>query len=349
MGRTRVETNWAELFIAVLSSRKFTKFFDGVEFVLPDGKKTKIKIESYHKGTRADGFRISKFSFITKAVADNGVEGHGYGEGETELLTFQKSIAEAVERVIYKSIKPYYRLNSSNGWAAHLTAKKAKQSALNELLERDATLAHWLTKTPFNEIDPATFPNWLKNWCATELSKAPEFNRLRLLMTTVGHLPVIQSVIMNKDGFAFISQGASKKIDTAIYRALAETCRIADGANDEFQGSDLDQATAHVIPWDHALAYTKKQFPAWVFGKMISYDDAKNAIERNAFSLRDLAPEFKTYSCGDIYIAQCESKKVQKLFFGRGDFAFQKGLINVDRLREVNSNFVLNELPHCVP
>ena len=344
-----METNLAELFIAVLSSRKFTKFFDGVEFALPDGKKTKIKIESYHKGTRLDGFRFSKFSFEAKAISDTGVEGYGFGEGENELLTFQKSIAEAVERVIYKSIKPFYGLNSSNGWAAHLSEKKAKQSALNELLERDAILAHWLTKTPFLEIDPVTYPNWLKDWCANELSKSPDFNQLRLLLSNVGHLPVIQSVITNKEGFAFVSHGASKEIDTAIYRALAETCRIADTANEEYEGNDLDQATVHATPWDHALAYTAKEFPIWTFGKFIPYQNAKAMIEQNAVNLSNLAPEFKIYPCGDLFISHCESKKVQNLFFGRGDFALEKGLINLDRLRKVNSEFVLNPLPHCVP
>jgi hypothetical protein len=343
-----VETNLGEIFTAVLSSRKFTKFFDGVEFKLPDGKIIKIKIESHRKRKNIDGFRFSKFSFVTKAVSDHGVVGFGFGEGENELLTFQKSIAESIERVVYLSIKPFLDLKSSNGWAAHLTEKKATSSALNELLERDAVLVHWLTATPFLEIAPETYPLWLKNWCTNELILSKNFNRLRLLVTHVGHFPVVQSVIVNEQGFAFVSHGASKSIDTAVYRALAETCRIASVAEVESHTNGFNQDSV-ATPWDHALAYTSTQFPAWAFGENISYSAAKNMVARSKPKLSELALKFNTYSCGDLFVAQCDSEKVQKLFFGRGDFALKNGLINSDRLKEVHSSFVLNELPHCVP
>jgi ribosomal protein S5 len=343
-----VETNLIEMFTAVLSSRKFTKFFDGVELKLPDGKIIKIKIESHRKRKNVDGFRFSKFSFLTKAVSDHGAVGFGFGEGENELLTFQKSIAESIERVVYTSIKPFFGLKSSNGWAAHLTEKKATSSALNELLERDAVLVHWLTATPFLEIAPETYPLWLKTWCAKELSLSKNFNRLRLLVTHVGHFPVVQSVIANEKGFAFVSHGASRSIDTAIYRALAETCRIASIAEVESHTIGFSQESA-ATPWDHALAYTTTHLPEWTFGEKISYSAAKNKVAQSKSNFSELESNFNTYSCGDLFIAQCDSEKVQKLFFGRGDFALKNGLINFDRLKEVNPAFVLNELPHCVP
>jgi hypothetical protein len=351
-GGSEMETDWAELFIAVLASRKFTKFFDGVDLVLPDGKKTNIKIHSYHKSPRLEGFRFSKFSFYTKAIASSGLEGHGFGEGETELLAFQKSIAEAVERAVYRSMKPYHNLISSNGWAAHLTAEKANKSALNELLERDAILTHWLTQTPFLEIDPATFPTWVKTWRDRELSKSKDFNRLRLLLSNVGHIPVVQSLILNKNGNAFISQGASKSIDTATYRALAETCRIATIAHTDRSMNDLNSESSKATPWDHALAYaTERKFPDWVFGKSISYQEASKQLKEiyGRADFNKVLPKFQIYRCGDLFISQCRSEKLQNLFFGRGDFALKKGLINLDRLREVRSVFVLNSLPHCVP
>ena len=63
-----METNWAELFTAVFSSRKFNNFFGGVDFVLPDGKKTNIKIDSYQKKSRLEGYRLSKYSFKKASV-----------------------------------------------------------------------------------------------------------------------------------------------------------------------------------------------------------------------------------------------------------------------------------------
>ena len=347
-----METGFAELFTAVLSSRKFKKFFDGVDFTFPNGEKITLKVAYHRKGTRLAGYQFSKFSFITKVVTNQGIEGYGFGEGENELLTFQKSIAEAVERAVYLSLKPHCDLMSSNGWSAHLTKKKAEKAALNELLERDAVLVHWLTETPFHEIDPATFPEWLTTWCENELTKTGEFNRLRVLICHAGHVPTVQTILMNKDGHAFISHGASKSIDTAIYRALSETCRIATAANYDTLATDFDNESSILTPWDHALAYrSERTIPAWVFGKMISYKDGKmlTADKYRNITFSNFAPKFQTFTCGDLFVSGCESNKIQNLFFGRGDFALKNGLINLERLSEVNSVFVLNPLPHCVP
>ena len=339
-----------EQFNAVLSSRRFTRFFDGVDFVLPDGTQTRIKIESYSKPVRAEGYRFAKFSFVTKALTDLGVEGFGFGEGENRLLTFQKSIAEAVERAVYRSLKPILNLTSSNGWAAHLNEVKANRSALTELVERDAILAHWLTEKPFLEIDPATFPEWLAAWRDRELTLAPDFNILRLLISTAGYAPVIQAVIQNATGFAFISHGTSRSIDDAIYRALAEVCRIASGAIRNPESATDAMLESPTSPWGHALFYAKnRQLPAWVFGKAIAFSEAKKIFDGQAFDPETIKPKFTSYRCAGLTVSRCESAKVQNLFWGRGDEALDRGFINLGRLKEVSSAFKLNALPHCVP
>jgi ribosomal protein S12 methylthiotransferase accessory factor YcaO len=346
-----MQSNISELITATLSSRKFTRLFDGVGFTLPDGKKIQVKVEPCSKGVREEGLRISKFSFITRAVSDHGLEGFGFGEGENELLTFQKSIAESVERLIYRSLKAHLNTTSSNGWAVHLSEKKARESAFNELLERDAALAHWLTETPFLELDANGFPAWLGRWKETELCRSENFKSLRVLISTHGYIPIVQVVLLNREGNAFVSQSTSKNLDRAIYHALAEVCRIASMAVYDRGLCDLDSETSSVGPWDHALAYENRKFPDWVFGKTVSYEEAEQAFKAPMHSslAEKLTPAFTTYRCGDFYAARCTSKKVQNLFFGRNEFALKKGEINLDRLREVNSDFTLNPLPHCVP
>lgn len=318
-----------EQFTAVLSSRRFTRFFDGADFLLPDGTRTRIKIESYSKPIRAEGYRFAKFSFITKTLTDQGEEGFGFGEGENQLLTFQKSIAESVERAVYLTLKPRLGLTSSNGWAAHLNEVKANRSALTELVERDAILAHWLTEKPFLEIDPATFPEWLVSWRDHELSLAPDFKNLRLLLSTIGHVPVVQAVIQNAEGFAFISHGAARSIADAIYRALAEVCRIASSTVQN-PGSATDaMLDSPTSPWGHALFYAKNQrLPTWVFGKTTAFAEAKKIFDRQSFDPATIEPKFTSYRCGGLTISRCESEKVQNLFWGRGDEALSKGLID---------------------
>jgi hypothetical protein len=344
-----VKSKFSELMTAVLSSRKFTKLSAGVRFVLPDGKEIVVKVASHTKGTREPGYRLSKYSFITRTETDHGVEGFGFGEGENELLTFQKSIAESVERVVYRSLKPFLGSTSSNGWAAHLSEEKAKVSAFSELLERDAALTHWLTETPFLELDKSQFPEWLQIWSEKNLRLSKDFNSIRVLVSSVGFIPVVQVMLMNRAGNAFVSQGAGTDLEPAIYRALAEVCRIASVAPHDRAHGNLDLENSTVGPWDHALAYENQKFPSWIFGKIISFQEAKHIFKGSSISRSDTAPTFTTYRCGGLVVVQCKSSKVQNLFFGRGDYAAKKGLINTERLKVAKSNFSLNSFPHCVP
>ncbi len=347
-----MQTNLRELITAVISSRKFTKFFDGAPFILPDGKTVTVKVTSHEKGVREVGHRISKYSFITRAVTDHGVEGFGFGEGETELLTFQKSISESIERAVYLSLKPYLRSTSSNGWATHLSEEKAKTAALNELLERDAALTHWLTETPFLELDRDDFPLWLNEWSKRVLSQSKDFNTIRILISTHGYIPIVQAVLLNEEGHAFTSQAASSGFDQAIYRALSEVFRIASSAKHDRTLVNIDSEEAAVTPWDHALAYETKKFPTWIFGRTIPLREAKKIFRNHKKKglLARTSPTFTTFACGDLFISNCRSKKTQDLFFGRNDFALKRGQINLERLKEVSPKLAsLNPLLHCVP
>jgi hypothetical protein len=344
-----VKTNWAEIIRGLCSGEKFNKFFSGVDFKLPNGKSIQIKVESTFRRKNVIGLRLSKHSFITKAKSSEGIEGIGFGEDENKLISIQKSIAESLERVVYKSSKNLLNLNTSNGWAVHLTAEKAQKSALNELLERDAILVHWLTKASLNEISPETYPKWLKIWKNKELVYSKNYNQLKILITTKGYLPVVQVMILNQNGRSFISQGTSTNLDIAIYRALAETTRIASEAiSAKDDGRTISSITT---PWDHALAYTQFDLPKWIFGSEISYHSAKYIFTQSEkkINLQRINPKFKTEAYGDLYVSHCTSKSVQPLYFGETDLALTKGLINFERLEEVNPNFVLNPLPHCVP
>ena len=80
------------------------------------------------------------------------IQGPGYGEANSKLLAVQKSIAEGVERIIFKALRetPGGTL-TSNGWAAHID--DGCESAISELIERDAVLTHWLCKKPMTEVE----------------------------------------------------------------------------------------------------------------------------------------------------------------------------------------------------
>ena len=104
-----------EILQATFASRDFAQFFTGVEFNIPNSTTPIIiKISS------------CLHSIETKIEASNGTFAYGFGEHDLELLAVQKSIAEGVERCVFKLMKETRpELKNSNGWAAHLTKLKA--------------------------------------------------------------------------------------------------------------------------------------------------------------------------------------------------------------------------------
>ncbi len=75
---------------------------------------------------------------------------YGFGDDEKHSLAALKSISEIIERVVVIE----NCISNSSGVATHLTPDFAKQNAYTELIERDAVMCHWLTKTPGRRFFP---------------------------------------------------------------------------------------------------------------------------------------------------------------------------------------------------
>jgi hypothetical protein len=85
---------------ALLSASKFLPLFKGTEIHLANREKIFAKITKIMRAQPRPGLRIAKYSYITEIEA-RGLIGVGYGVGNAMLLAYQKSIAEALERVIF--------------------------------------------------------------------------------------------------------------------------------------------------------------------------------------------------------------------------------------------------------
>jgi hypothetical protein len=348
-------------FFAIARSSRFTAYAQGVSARLPTGENVAVKIERTSKSLRPPGMRFSTFAFMTEVSAGD-FRGVGFGEAPTQLVALQKSIAEGIERALYKSLKstPFGTLNS-NGWAAHISKERALESAVEELVERDAILVHWLGKLPMTEIAPATWPTWLTRWTQEELRLATTFNRLRVLVSSKGYKPTITTVLLNDTGHAVLSHATAASIEQALPKALAETCRIAqiamEGINVESSATlaaDAD-SSASPGPEDHAMYYAYHEpLPLWIFGKRVDWSISR-AQWRTANKdfrvsiLKSLAPKFHQIADGPIVVGYATSDLIQSLYFGRSRDAQAKGLINVRRMKELKHEGELNLMPHCVP
>lgn len=334
-----------EVIASIQNSKIFQGFFEGVELCTPDGEILSVRILETSKALRPDGLRFSKYSYETTAEL-NGHSGYGYGEAETELLAIQKSIAEAIERAVFKyHFKTVGTQKNSNGWAAHLTPEKARHSALNELLERDAVLTHWLTKTPFTEINPETFPKGIREWrLKKQRMTHSHFPILKAGVTTLGRLPVVSTILMNSSGNGVISHAVAPTLDAAFEKALIETCRIGEIAlNANEETTDLIAA--------HVLQYAKKEpLPVWLLQNQTVWKQVSRDWKEkfNSFDAENFPHTFHVIASGPITVGYCTSPEIQNLFFGSTDKAAANGLINWDRINQVTKGRVINTALHCV-
>ncbi len=336
-----------ETVAAIFASRGFAKFFSGVEMALDGQDPIILKITTCRTVCRSEGYRLARYSKVTEIRASNGINAFGFGEHDLEVLALQKSIAEAVERCVYKTLRNSgLDSKSSNGWAAHLNEAKAFEAARNELFERDAALLHWLSSTPLKEIPSATWPKAIKEWASSELALAPKFNQLRILVSHLGLVPVVTTIIHDGGDFGFMSQSGGKSLEDAIYKALAETCRISDLA---LRGEMVSESGLPTSPEGHALHYAfHEKIPTWLFGAATTFSEVGST-----WNVRKKHTPPRTvraiYNCGPLVIARCTSPDTQNLFFGSTEVAAKNGLINFERLKDICGMKILNIHPHFVP
>ena len=88
------------------------------------------------------------YNHVHVEISLDGMMANGSGIDRVGDTAFIKAGVEAVERIICLQNKI-----SSNGVAGHIDDALAKQNAKYELLERDAFLSHYLTRTPLIDIE----------------------------------------------------------------------------------------------------------------------------------------------------------------------------------------------------
>lgn len=338
------------------NAKKFTAYVDGCEMVLATGEKLKFRVERVEPLVRKRGYRFYRHAFVTRMRA-NGITESGCGEANSKLLAIEKSIAEAVERVSYRALKgTSFGSANSNGWAAHRSSEKAKEAALLELIERDASLVHWLGRTPMLEMDPASFPGWLSDWAKDELAWS-KFPTLRILVSTKGFLPTVTSVLLNRDGFGVASHAAGRSLNSAIGRSTSEACRLAHLAAENSYVLSAKKLFSPELngqkfgPHHHAVVYAyHKEMPQWIFGERMRFREIRKYWNKayNHANPLELDSQFDLVARGPLYVGRCQSAEVQNLFFGPTASALESGVINKRRTNMNDRSCNLNVEPHFV-
>jgi hypothetical protein len=229
-------------------------------------------------GFRPIGFRYSKYITEISAHLD-GQEILVCGESESQDIDYQKAFSELIERSALIKYGSLCGAKTSNGWAAHPQQVQVRMNAILEIVERDAVLAHWYSRTPFIEIPYEEFPLDVQAWVQCELSQS-EFPILRLLFSTMGIGPSVTCILMNKFGFGVSAHATKETISGSISSAIAEACRAAHASIRRSHWKDTMRLNlgepGAVDPSAHALYYAyHEKFPEWMFGNKQSYFEAK--------------------------------------------------------------------------
>jgi hypothetical protein len=343
---------------SILNASKFQAFLEGVHVDISAGEKLFLKVESVQRITElATPF---EFYFRTQINCDGQLH-VGYGTGDIKLLALQKSVSESVERAIFKHTKERNGgPTNTNGWAAHVSVDQAKRNAIEELLERDAVLVHWLIQRSMKIITSETYPTWLSRFLEKMLPTQPRFNAAQMLISDLGYIPTVTVLLLDADGHAVVSHATHELLDIAIAKALTETTRIAKIASTNkfihsssalIHHSHSKESTLGIYPEDHAMVYAHHlRFPKWIAGEMINWRHAQKTWmqKHKEFLKNPIDFEFHQVATSPLVVGYCTSPKVQNLFFGPTNLAHDEGLINIDRILSAGGGGEINQLPHFI-
>lgn len=273
----------------------------------------------------------------------NGKSYLGRGTESKKDLAIIKSTAEMLERFFLDQLD---EADSSNGVAVHTDVKLAEISALCELLERDSFFCHFLTKTPFTEIEISSFPD---SSLLKDIISLLEFHGAEIRIGQMRTDPRFCSVVCAIYGLSAktpfgMTLGTSVKltVEEAIESALIEAARsaIAYLLNPELLTTEKLSMDNHSFsrPEDHLRLGLNTDYAVQFreiffrpnFGQL---ESSGSEIDFETISVSSFKPElFDGSFCMSppIFLSRASSDSLIKLFFG--EFVADETKLN--RLRD---------------
>ncbi len=307
------------------------------------------------ESVRPIGFRFRKFSFNI-AGKINGKDILVTGEADQKELAITKAVAEFIERCSLIETSAYQpEIKTSNGWAAHTSEVEAKENAIRELVERDAVLRHWYTRTPFHVLNLNSLPEHIQQWVKTELSRS-EFPELKILISHLGYGPSVSAVLMNKDGYGVTGHCSKESIIDSIEGAIEESCRMAQHYLLKTYLCDTEKMKSgeniKVETGSHGVYYAHQEpLPSWIFGQSIDLKSGTNcwSLKNKDLSRCKSAFILTMASSGTLFVYQAKNESVIELSWGLEKFESLAIRLNgkIDKRLIYESN--INLKPHIIP
>jgi hypothetical protein len=307
------------------------------------------------ESVRPIGLRFRKYSFNIAGKID-GQNILVTGEANTKDLAITKAVAEFIERcVLIEFSKKHHDVKTSNGWAAHTNSESAQENAIRELVERDAVLRHWYTRTPFHVLNLNSLPEHIQQWVKTELSRS-EFPELKILISHLGYGPSVSAVLMNKNGYGVTGHCSKESIIDSIEGAIEESCRMAHHYLLKTYLCDTEKMKSgentKVETGSHGVYYAHQEpFPSWILGQSIDLKSGANcwSLKNKDLSRCKSAFILTMASSGTLFVYQAKNESVIELSWGLEKFDSLAIRLNgkIDKRLIYESN--INLKPHIIP
>lgn len=258
----------------------------------------------------------------------------GRGTDANEEVAFLKAFSESVERFLTEK----YKLATSSGVSVHWSIEKCKENSLEELIERDIFLCHFLLGGNLKYFDSEKtlfYKSQLeKNKIAITFYKLSSSDEGHCVLALIGNKNKITKLIF---GISY-----KKHLDDAIEHAVIESLRdyLAVG---NIQ-SDLDVEGFLKIQnykiEDHKNIGLNEKYTSLYFGSRKNEVEIKEiAKEKVVFQKLELEEDLQ--GCPLVSI-RATSSEAQSLWIG----ITTKEAINYERLRSIRGDFEICNIPH---
>lgn len=264
----------------------------------------------------------------------------GFGTHESEKVAIKIAINECLERQMFHELSNSLGAKTSTGFAAHNTFEEAAEASLCELLERDAFLCTWLTKTPIHWLEKNTLEPKITN--QVDIFEFHNFKiNLGQIATSNNRFCLIGMLTCPNKRFGSVtSTSCNKNITDGLFSICKELRRGASVLiNTKFKENDKPATSASY----HFNYYVRNEN----FKKNFLIDEIDcKSTPTNDFQI-NTTPLIPTYHPPwDFFMAYSQSKDVQRFYFNNPQFSN----INRRRLRQLWSvGKKLNKHLHPLP
>lgn len=281
----------------------------------------------------------------------NGLKVKGFGKDKKQDIAIKKSIIEAIERVLIHE----YNLETSNGVAGHVIFDLAKKNAINELIERDLFLCHFLTKIPYQEISDELIKPELK-----KIQYFLEKHKIKIslfYLGEVGCLGLLDGQYADRSFGYIVSSSYSESIESAIENTVFNLTQSGfyrlnenNDLSDQMPLSIEDfKCIKHPNFKHHGLLALHQDY---VNSISFLFENKKNEIQdrdqnqnqnqkyhlgrpfnRDTIVCNNLVSSYAVLKNIPAHFVQAQSKQAQNLFLG---FPIEES-VNLDRLSQFSN------------